>query len=60
LRAGFFALSTVKYQSSIFINFQEGGSENEIQFDEFVAQISEMWQDAQSFNAAVLKYLDMK
>jgi pimeloyl-ACP methyl ester carboxylesterase len=108
----------VKYRSSIFINFQEGGSENEIQFDSFVAQISEMWaeqpnftpeqlksikvpvavadgeydeaielehtkqmaslipgstlilmpnlshfamwQDAQAFNAAVLKYLDMK
>ncbi len=30
------------------------------QFDEFVAQISEMWQDAESFNTAVLKYLDMK
>jgi pimeloyl-ACP methyl ester carboxylesterase len=30
------------------------------QFDSFVAQISEMWQDAEAFNAAVLKYLDMK
>ncbi len=29
------------------------------QFDDFVAQISEMWQDPQAFNTAVLKYLSL-